>query len=184
MPTNGSVKTKTMLSILGMIKTLPFQWNTVLRNACLVHTSREVIVEKAIEMGSTHLIFIDADMTFEPDALRRLFERGKEIIGVATHLRQLPLVSTLKKQLGDEPEIWEETPDGLVKCAGAGTGFLLIDLSVFKKLSKPWFFFESNDKGELVLGEDMWFCKKARDAGYDIWADLTVKVGHLGEYEY
>src|SRR3990167_457179 len=106
-PTGGTVKTKTVLSLLGMIKKMPYRWNTVMRNACLVHTNREVITQKAIELGSTHLLFIDDDMTFE-----------------------------------------------------------------------------SNDKGELVCGEDMWFCRKAIKAGYDIWADSTVKVGHLGEFEY
>ena len=182
-PTGGTVKTKTVLSLLGMIKKMPYRWNTVMRNACLIHTNREVITQKAIELGSTHLLFVDDDMTFEPDAFNRLFDRKKEIIGVATHLRQFPLTSTLKDLDENGNKIWEEYPDGLIKCAGVGTGFLLIDLSVFKKIPQPWYFFESNDKGELVCGEDMWFCRKAIKAGYDIWADSTIKVGHLGEYE-
>jgi hypothetical protein len=30
------------------------------------------------------------------------------------------------------------------------------------------------------LGEDLAFCKRATDMGYEIWAEPSVKLGHIG----
>jgi hypothetical protein len=30
------------------------------------------------------------------------------------------------------------------------------------------------------LGEDLAFCKRAKDLGYEIWAEPMVKLGHVG----
>ena len=32
----------------------------------------------------------------------------------------------------------------------------------------------------MDLGEDLAFCKRAADLGYEIWAEPTVKLGHIG----
>ncbi len=69
-----------------------------------------------------------------------------------------------------------------------GTGLLLIDLNVFtstlRKLKEPWFLFGRNKEGEVAIGEDQWFCGTARDAGYKVWIDPTIRVGHIGEYTF
>lgn len=35
---------------------------------------------------------------------------------------------------------------------------------------------------ERLLGEDIAFCKRAQDLGYEIWAEPHVKVGHVGQH--
>ena len=183
-PTAGTVKTKTLFSIIRMFKQSSFEYIIVTPESCYVHWSREYIVQRAIERKCSHVLFIDSDMFFEGNAAEQLLKRDKDIIGVQYNLRQLPAISTLKVTDESGNKIQEEYPDGLLKCIAVATGFLLIKTSVFEKLSEPWFFFESNDKGEVVYGEDMWFCQKARRAGFDIWCDTTIKVGHIGDYIY
>jgi len=34
------------------------------------------------------------------------------------------------------------------------------------------------------MSEDWYFCEKARKLGYKIWCDTTIKLGHIGPYEY
>lgn len=184
MTTNGAVKTRTMFSVIRMLKRLPFEWKFMTQTGCLIHENRRILVERAKEEGCTHILFIDSDMTFDEDALERLLERDKPIIGVDTNMRAIPLTSTVKRLDEKGNMIWEEFPDGLVKCAGVGSGFLLLELSVFDSIEKPWFFFETDETGKTLWGEDMWFCRKASKAGYNIWCDRTVKVGHIGDYEY
>ncbi|GAI66965.1 unnamed protein product, partial [marine sediment metagenome] len=65
-----------------------------------------------------------------------------------------------------------EGNDGLVKIGGAGAGFLLVKREVFEKIPYPWFSFERG-------GEDLYFCDKARRHGFEIWADMSVLLGHL-----
>ena len=66
----------------------------------------------------------------------------------------------------------------------AGFGWLLIQKGVFedKKMPYPWFapkmqVFESGDVQDMC-GEDVSFCLDAKEAGYEIWCDPRIRVGH------
>src|SRR3990167_834852 len=183
LPTTGTVKTKTLFSIVRMLKQSSFSYDIITKDGSMLHWNREHIVKQAIERECSHVLFIDSDMFFEGDAAERLLARDKDIIGVPYNMKELPAKTTLK--IHDENgNIIQEEYDGLMKCAAVGTGFMLIKISVFEKLSEPWFFFESNDKGEVVKGEDVLFCMKARKAGFDIFCDMTISIKHIGEFLY
>lgn len=183
-PTCGTIKSQTAFALFRMVHHLPFEYNIIFKEGSILHHNREMIVKEAIRLECTHLLFLDSDMFFEADAVIKLIERNKDIIGVHYCLRKLPPTTTVKI----DPERWakvkEEHPDGLLTCDAVGTGFVLINLDVFKKITEPWFFWKSDENGEIVEGEDAWFCRKAREAGYEIWVDLTVPMKHLGEYMY
>ena len=34
------------------------------------------------------------------------------------------------------------------------------------------------------MGEDFLFCDRARELGYEVWIDPTIKLGHMGIHEY
>jgi GT2 family glycosyltransferase len=53
-------------------------------------------------------------------------------------------------------------------------------MEVFEKLEKPYF---TLDESRPAM-EDVVICEKAREAGYDIWCDPTIKIGHIGTYIY
>jgi hypothetical protein len=57
-------------------------------------------------------------------------------------------------------------------------------MQVFDRIDTPWFFYEHNDEGDIVTGEDMWFCEQAKKAGYGIWCDPSVEIKHLGDFGY
>ncbi len=42
----------------------------------------------------------------------------------------------------------------------------------------------AEDKACYYLGEDTGFCVRARQAGFKVMADLSVKLGHVGRYTY
>lgn len=149
---------------------------------CDIVSSRTWLVNRAIELGGTHLFFVDSDMFFPPDTIKRLLSLEKEIVSVDYNKRKFPLESVLT-QFADESEENKEHP---YRVAVAGTGIMLIDLKVFTdgKLELPWFNFGRGEKGELRMGEDAWFCYTARTAGYEILVDPTIKVRHIGEYAF
>ena len=67
-------------------------------------------------------------------------------------------------------------------CDYTGFGWVLIKNGVFEKLEYPWFapkmqVFESGDVQDMC-GEDVSFCLDAQEAGYEIWADPRIRVGH------
>ena len=181
-PTTGSIKTKTFCCLISLLKETKQEWIVFTQTSAILHESRNILALRAITEKCTHLLFVDTDMEFPIDSLSRLLKREKKIIGVPTNIKQLPLVSTAKKR-AEGFDIWENEGD-LIKCASVGTGFMLIDLSVFKELSKPYFFYSHLENGKLDYGEDAYFCRKAREAGFPIYLDTTLKVGHIGDYIY
>jgi len=39
-------------------------------------------------------------------------------------------------------------------------------------------------KDNSYVGEDYLFCDRAREAGFQVWVDPTIKLGHMGVQEY
>jgi len=184
MPTTGSVKSQTMFSVFNLVTHSKIPLYLVVREAAYVHTNREEIARKILNSAATHLLFIDSDMSFKPDALDKLVARDRDIIGASYNYRQLPLKSTIVIQDEKGNILKKDLPDGTFECAAISLGFALIKTSVFKKIPHPWFFYEHDDKGNITCGEDVWFCRKAKEAGFKIYCDPTIEVGHIGNYTY
>ena len=129
------------------------------------------------------MLFLDSDIHFPPQPpffrspISILLEQDKDIIGADYNFRQLPAKSTVIP-------LTEKNETEPYKVNALGTGFLLIRLSVFEKIPEPWFQFMRDQHGEMVNGEDTFFCQAAIKAGFDVWCDPLVKIKHLGEYEY
>lgn len=149
--------------------------------SCDIASNRMWLAKQAVEKGATHLLFIDSDMLFPPTALKTLLSRDKDIIGVEYHKRQFPLQTVTAY----DPKV-EKSETEPFRVGVAGTGLMLIKTAVFKnpKMNKNWFSFGRNAEGKNVIGEDGWFCNTAKEAGYNVWVDPTIKVLHLGEYGY
>lgn len=169
-PHTGTIKTRTVTSLVSMFKNLPFEYHFLTHEGSMLHIMRERLVEKAINLGCTHILFVDSDMVFEKDAVLKLLKRKKEIIGANYNKRTLPLESTVEKP---------KKTTGLTTCDAVATGFMLIDLSVFNDLPKPWFFWGQNGESE-----DFYFCRRARENGCKVWVDFNIKVLHEGSYLY
>ena len=144
---------------------------------CDIVSARTWLVKEAIKKEATHLLFVDSDMFFPSTAIKQLLAHEKEIISVEYNRRKFPLEKVTKPLIEGE-----ESSTELYKAGVVGTGFMLLDLSIFTDLALPWFNFGRDKEGALVLGEDAWFVNTARDAGYDVWIDPTIKVRHIGEF--
>lgn len=179
----GSIHVDTAMSLFRMLKDFPYDYDVISKRGSILHHNRESIIKIALENKCTHLLFVDTDMVFNSDAALKLLNLKKDIIGVQVNTKQDPPKTIVNMSL----EKWErlrDTGESLSTCDSVGTGFMLIDLKIMKKLPKPWFFWKSNDKGEIVESEDYWFCRQAREAGYEVWVDLTIPVGHIGDKIY
>jgi hypothetical protein len=75
---------------------------------------------------------------------------------------------------------------GVVEALELPAGCLLINVAALRKLSWPWFRFDYGPEPGQRIGEDIWFCRKAREAGMKIWADmdLSKELGHVGVQRY
>jgi hypothetical protein len=161
----------------------------LLKQSCELASARTWLVQEAIKLGGTHLLFWDSDIcpvnTEEGqdfNVVERMLKHEKPIVGVQYNKRKFPLEPVYVSH----HEEWQEkvSDTELFNAQFAGTGFMLIDLSIFKDIKGAWFAFGRDSQGALALGEDAWFCNTARDSGFETWIDPTIKVLHIGEYLY
>jgi hypothetical protein len=71
--------------------------------------------------------------------------------------------------------------DGLVEeVVKIGFGCVMIHRSVFEAIERPWFMYDYSEASPGVYpGPDMYFCNKARQAGFSIWCDYSLTSPHI-----
>lgn len=182
---NRGFKAKTVESLLNL--KVPFEKEIIIATQGYhIAENRNFIAAKAVNTGCDYLFFVDDDMIFPSDTLERLLAHEKDIVGVAYHPRfeidkdtHKPLdkthIMTLKQ---------EGSPKELFECEAVGTGVMLVNTRVFPRIPRPWFKITNHETGYTTQGEDWWFCEIARQAGFSVWCDPTLEIGHLGETIY
>lgn len=141
---------------------------------------RNDLVEQALEAGCSHLLMCDTDQVYPADTVAKLLSHKKDIVGVAVHRRWPPFdLVMLRGELGKYTHVPEDEcySGNLVSVDATGTGCLLIDTRVFIDMPRPWF--EFGQANGRPVGEDILFCSKARDSGFDIHVDTSIQVDHL-----
>lgn len=158
----------------------------------LIFNQREKLAQSALEEGADYILWIDADMRFPKDTITRLIAHDKPIVGVNATTRSIPVRPTAKNlEIDFEKEVnhWRSVDSkgktGIERVTSIGCGVMMVKREVFEKTPQPWFWFEVLP-GDKLLGEDVYFCVKAGDAGFDTWVDhgLSNEIGHVGSYTF
>lgn len=172
-----------------------------LKQMSSIHWARNALVRDFLETRDsrgdklTHLLFVDSDMVPTPDGVLKLIECSTDIAAGIFTTRQLPpelvgrrMVDGELRQipLEDWPKDEQELVDRMTMDVDAtGMAFTLIRREVFEKLQDPWFSWDPiPDKAPWEYGEDISFCLKAREAGFDIKIRMDLMVGHIGDVCY
>jgi hypothetical protein len=132
------------------------------------------------------IIFIDDDMVWNFDDLEKIMKSDKDIISgfcktnFVNQNNEHMLSATKNNEYLFEKDIKNKTE--LIEVDSVGLAFLAINFEVFKTIKFPWFenfdVVHEESKHVVNVSEDFVFCQKAIAAGYKIYADPTIKVGH------
>lgn len=150
---------------------------------------RNLQAHRALGIGASHILFLDADMKFPPTLLERLQNRNKDIVGCTYSQRRSPRWYTHRSLDGAR----SLPMDGraLFRVKSLGMGVALIRMEVFKKVIRPWFEVEYSGMVDAHgmdehTSEDVTFYDRARAAGFDVWCDWETSqdVKHVGTFEY
>lgn len=158
-------------------------------------------------LASTYddLLFIDDDMGWSPNDVIRLLASDKDLIaGVGSKKVSRPDTDPNKWCCVSLPGPLVQDEMGAVEVAAVGTGFVKISRAVFSRMMmahpnwkrRGWpnmpeaarafyyqfFRFDPDDPDEP--GEDIEFCRAWRALGGTVWVDPTIKLLHVGEFEY
>lgn len=153
----------------------------------LIANQRQELVLEALQAGASHILFLDTDMRFPKDTLDRLIAHDKPIVAANYATRRLPIKTVAFKTAGAWDCVYTTADStGLEPVAAVGMGVMLIKREVFESLTLPWFILGYNPKTAEFSGEDIFFCRQAKKAGYDILIDhdLSKQVKHIGTFEF
>lgn len=205
MPCYGGMLTEsTFMSYIKWANTcrqLGIDWTMeTMTNESLISRARNTLTAKFLHnKESTHLMFIDADIGWEPWHLLVMLNRDVDVIGGLYPMKSLPVKWCVNGFDGAE-----EGPDGLQEVSKTGTGFMLIKRGVFEKLNahpatKPFMndiglpaelnphmktYFDTAVRENRYYSEDWTFCENWRDLGGKVWVDKRVLLKHTGTYVF
>jgi hypothetical protein len=205
MPCYGGMLTEsTFMSYIkwsNAARQLGLDWTMeTMTNESLISRARNTLTAKFLHnTDSTHLMFIDADIGWEPWHLLVMLNRDVDVIGGLYPMKSLPV-----KWCVNGFEGAEEGVDGLQEVSKTGTGFMLIKRHVFDKMNahpavKPFAndiglpvelnpfmktYFDTAVREGRYYSEDWTFCENWRDLGGKVWVDKRVLLKHTGTYVF
>jgi len=204
MPCYGGMLTEsTFMSYIKWSNTcrqLGLDWTIeTMTNESLISRARNTLVAKFLNTPtSTHLMFIDADIGWEPWHLLVMLNADKDVIGGLYPMKTMPVKWVVNGFEGAK----EDGP--LQEVSKTGTGFMLIKRHVFEKLNRhpsvktfandiglpkeldPHMktYFDTAVRENRYYSEDWTFCENWRDFGGEVWVDKRVLLKHTGTYVF
>jgi hypothetical protein len=150
-----------------------------------------------------YVMFIDADIGFEPQDALKLLSYQRDIVCGAYPMKSIPLQYNYNIS---QPPLAE---DGLIKIDNIGFGFALIHRRVFDKIREnyedlkytpalghssypiteaeyhnSYHYFNELKKDMAFLPEDFSFFERANSVGFTSWLDTSIKLCHVGSHVF
>lgn len=209
---NRSCHTDYMMSILKLYDYIkrtglsasfyPIFWDS------LISRARNAAAAEFLKEDHTHLLFIDADISFEPNDVQKLIDADKDVI-CSPYPKKYIRQDNIKNNR--EPVDFAvsgeciKVSDSIYEIDSVATGFLLIKRNVFEQMikaypeieyindidgygprSKMWDFFKVNinPKTKIYESEDWGFCTAWKNIGGKVYARTDISLGHWGWNEY
>jgi GT2 family glycosyltransferase len=182
-PTLGNVPIKFLQMLLTIH--IPYHVSFEPATRTMPDVARNRLIMYALEHDFDYVWFLDDDtVTDDRDILVKLINHNKDIVGCQVHMRLQPFAPCVFNRGKQYYENVDLDGKGLQEVDAMGAACLLVKTDVFRKLKQPWFKFEPLQilgVGEERWGEDIYFHRKAQEAGYKIFCDGDIKVWHVGE---
>lgn len=185
-PLYNNMPIQSFLSILRLLKNLKEPYEVIYTYNYPVEIARNTIVERFLKRDSDHLIFIDSDNIFPDDMFAKLFNMILLKADIATGIsfkKAYPFYPTIYQRHGEifKP-ITDYQRDSIIDIDACGMACCMIKREVFEKMEFPWYEVVIHDftEDEGIMGEDLCFCKKAKQMGFNIMADTGLVIPHIG----
>lgn len=168
----------------------------------LIDNARNTLVKEFLKTNSEWAFWMDADMVFPKDTIVQLLKtaetkKSKMVTGIyyqrgrtyrpVCWIRDPKLES--KKKVGHLNQDQYDSNEYLgvfaipgpeakepFLASSAGFGCALIHRNVFESTDEPWFIFIPGK-----CSEDFYFFVNAQKKGYQLWADPSLRLGHIGD---
>lgn len=183
---------------------IPREVDIFMVSCSMLTEGRHRLVGEALAWGATHLLWLDADHVFPADVIPRLLSHNLDVVGANYARRANPTAPTACRILpSDDGEDLKNLVYSTRELADAGAieevshlgfGVCLMNMTVLDRLQvhadergdgnfMPLFEMKATQGKHGMIGEDVFFFAKCREAGARIFVDhaLSWEVGHIGE---
>ena len=159
----------------------------------LVYDSRNLISLYAIENKFDNVLWLDSDMMFPPNTLTKLEAYDEDMVTglyVRRHEDVEPvLYDELKEPVRNKDGYLEKKihpyvdypQNSFFPVAGCGLGCCLTSVHLLKEV---WDHFGPAFAPYAWAGEDISFCHRVNQLGYQIYCDSSISCGHIGQFIY
>lgn len=163
----------------------------------LLHGAMNDAFQTVLDKDYAAVILMDDDCFAPADAIERLvahWEQGAEFVAGVGFMRNYPHTTTVGTYYPEGPSLVPKA-DGTYEWIGfqwwddigtmqrplqrvdfCGFPIALISRTAIQKMRAPWFGMHM-DGGDCT--HDVYFAKKATDAGVALWVDPEIQCGHL-----
>ena len=208
MPCYDSVKIQTMVSMCKLVADLTRAGIKVDINTLkspYVSYARNILTAQFMKSDKDYLLFIDADVEFEPECPLRMVVAQKDIVCTPYRVKTNdPDVVRYTTTVPDNENV-KVLPGGLVELTRGPSGMMLIHRRVFETLQKNrpdleiqahqhvdlfpegfkiFSFWDCVFKDGKWTGDDIAFCNLATANGFKLYANIESTMVHHGGYGY
>lgn len=193
-PCFDMVHTEFMQSLIALEKPEDTSF-TVVKNT-LISVARNTIARNALDAGFDRIMWFDSDMNIPRDALIKLTadmdnNPGIDMVTGLYFTRKAPIMPVIYSDLywnkDDDGKVdagagnYFDYPEGLIPIAGCGFGCCLTSVDLIKRVWEQVGIPFQEMQG---FGEDLSFCERVIQVGGKMYADTSVKFGHVGVQEF
>ena len=179
---------------------------TTLRNESLIPRARNMLTAMFLDSECTHLMFIDADIEWDAEAIIRMLAMDKDMVCGAYPKKTLPIDYAINLKFVDNDRKQVRMDNGAVEVLDASTGFMMIKRKVLEKMMQQYpelhykndsaldprynkycysFFDTMHDPDDnRYLSEDYTFCRRWQALDGSIWIDPNTRLNHVGSYTF
>ena len=208
MPCYDSVKINTMLSVVKLIQQLGksgIETGIHTMKSPLIHQARNYLTSVFLTTQYQYMLFIDSDVEFEPEVVLRMMVVKKPIVCTPYRVKSPEIDKQIYTVEFKDPKNILVLAEGLVEIEAGPTGLMLIDRKVFERIIKNhpelkitnkatpkaekshkfyYNFFDFGFNDGYAMGEDVSFCRLARDNDFRIFANIESSTTHHGSFAW
>jgi hypothetical protein len=200
----GSLEGATVMSLIqgiGLLGGAGYQVDYAQHlGSAFIGEARNALVEQFMCSQCMDLIFVDADVGFQPDALVKLMSHDVQVVGGVYPFKSDDVGYPVTVRTNGRLQAAFDTRTGLIVATMVPAGLLRINRTVFNTLQadpnvkhirniddltyqSEWKYFQTGFlfEGNRFWGEDTFFCRICRDNNIPVWLEPNLNMTHTGK---
>lgn len=178
---------------------IPWTLQTLAHESLVPRARNNLVAIAMSDPACTHVLFVDADIRFKAADVFTLVLHAVDVIGGCCPLKKEPVVYALNPLPGGQRD------GDRLEVTTIGTGFVLIARNALQRMFDGYpetkyvdsmglgagyepfmyaLFDTAIDPAGRYLSEDWTFCIRWRNLGGAVWADRSLRLGHVGQTLY